>query len=305
MLDIDYVGSSYAFFDGGLISELQRTYCVPPYWEGDLTWDENGRPVELIKCEGGPLKLWLNLDPKNKPPIGSFAFGADLSTGSGATNSCLSGINCKTGEKIAELASPFIRPEEMAMRTVALCWLFANGQNEPAQLAWEMQGPGVLFGKKVIELGFRNIYYRTAAHDMLKRKIAETPGWVPTPDSKRLFLEEYRTGLATRAMLNRSHVALEECRSFIFTAQGRIEHAEDSGGNDPTGAAHQPRRPGDGRRDLLDAGQERGSAQGQAGQRNRDQAGLPRLAPSARRGQKETRRSMDLGCRPCRRMRKM
>lgn len=226
MLDIDYQGSAYQFFDKPLITDLQRTYACPAYWEGDISCDtDTGKPLELVKCTGGPLKLWTHLDSQGRPKTGPYSVGADLSTGNGATNSCVTFLDCMTGEKVAEYVTPFLRPEQLAPRILALCWIFKDEIGEGARLAWEVPGPGIHFGKAIIEYGYRNVYYRIN-EIRIGKSVSDTPGWVANNDNKRLLLEEYRAALVTRQFVNRSHEALEECLFFVHTSTGTVEHSE-------------------------------------------------------------------------------
>lgn len=235
MLDIDYQGSQYQFFDRSMILDLQRTYCRPPVWEGDIAFDpDTAKPHGLIAVKGGPLRLWMQ--PKGDwLPKDEYAIGGDISTGSGATNSCLSIGKRKTGEKIGEYVSPYFKADAFALRAVALCWLFADADGEGAKFAWEMQGPGLHFGKRVIELGYRNVYYRTLEHQ-LNKKVSDTPGWYPSDDNRRILLEDYRSKLGSRKVINPSTEALEETLFFMHTAKGKVEHSAMSDTTDPTGA---------------------------------------------------------------------
>jgi hypothetical protein len=249
MLDIDYQGSAYQFFDKPSIVRLQNAYAVPAYWEGDLSFDpDTGRFLGLMKQEGGPLKLWCHPGAEGRVKPQKCGMGGDLSQGTGTTNSCLSVVACSTGDKLAAYVSPFLRPAQMALRAVALGWMFKNLEGQPAAFAWEMQGPGVVFGQRVIELGYRNVYYRRQEKAIGKPYVGKQmiPGWTPTPDNKLQVLSEYRSALAAGQFTNRDWEALEECLAFVFTAQGRVEYARDASesdtfdpttGKDPTGAA--------------------------------------------------------------------
>jgi hypothetical protein len=240
-IDIDYRGSEYQFFDAATIESLKETYGREPYWEGDVSFDpDTARPAGLVKVAGGPLKLWLNPTPEARPPLAPYAAGADISYGTGATPSCFCVANAATGEKVGEYATAVLRPEQFALRCVALCWLFKDRDDTPVAFAWEMQGPGITFGKKVVELGYRNIYMRSNENSLAKG-ISDNPGWVPTTEAKVVLLEEYRTALAARQFVNRSVKALDETLEFIFTAQGTIEHASHEArasvaDRDPTGS---------------------------------------------------------------------
>lgn len=237
MLDIDYQGSAYQFFDKSTILELQRAFAMEPFWEGDLVYNKHtGRPERLVQVKGGLLKLWLNPDVNGKPKVSKYGIGADLSTGSGATNSCLSIGDGATGEKVGQFASPFLRQHEMAAIAVGLAWLFVDEDNQPAILGWEQQGPGITFGKSVLELGFTRVFMKENTTGKFSGKMSHLPGWHSSPDTKRDLLTEYRRGLASRECINRCSAALAECLFFIHTATGTVEHSKSLNVNDPTGA---------------------------------------------------------------------
>lgn len=235
-LDCNPLGSVSQFFDEEAVRRLVRDHCVPPFWEGQLAYDpDDGRPCELVKREGGPLKLWCNLSARGLPPPEAYGAGCDIAAGTGATPSCLGMINSRTGEKVLEYADPFIDPKSFASLVVALCRLFRSADEEGALLAWELQGPGVTFGDRVIALGYRHVYYRTYEHS-LNKKTTDSPGWNVTPDNKRTLLEEYHDALRSRACVNRSESALRQCLHFRYTPRGEIEHGMIDSRDDPTGA---------------------------------------------------------------------
>lgn len=235
-LDIDPRGSMSQFFDKLVIRRLQLTYACDPYWTGDLDYDiDTGRPVRLIQREGGPIRLWCHPDTDGRPPKGKYAGGADLSTGSGATNSCISFVNAHTGEKVLEYCNPFITPDRLAPLAVALCLLFKADDGDTCLFAWEQQGPGLKFGSTVTDLGYRRIYYKSNEFE-LNSETSEKPGWYPAPANKRLLLEDYRSALASTQFLNRSWEALDETMAFRYGKGGKVEHGGEQGGDDPSGA---------------------------------------------------------------------
>jgi len=236
-LDIDPQGSMYQFFDKLMIVQYGATFCVPPYVEGDLVFDpDTGKPSEFVRARGGPIKLWCHLvDAQGRPPRRQYTAGADCSAGVGSTNSCFSICDAQTKEKVLEFATPFMRPDQFAVKCVAMCRWFQNEYGEGARFAWEAQGPGVPFGQKVTELGYRNVYLRTNEFTYLKKQ-QDTPGWMPTTQNKRTLLEEYRAGLSARTFINRSKEAIEECLNFVHMPNGSIEHSGTQDREDPTGA---------------------------------------------------------------------
>jgi hypothetical protein len=118
---------------------------------------------------------------------------------------------------------------------VALCRLFKNEYGEGALFAWEMQGPGLEFGQKVVELGYRNIHCRTNEFQMGAVQ-SDTPGWYPSPKNMTLLIDEYRTALHKGQFTNHSIPALEQTLEFIVLPSGATEHGGVRSTNDPTGA---------------------------------------------------------------------
>lgn len=129
-----------------------------------------------------------------------------------------------------EYANPLIAPADLAPLAVALCRLLYS-----ALFAWESAGPGLVFGNKVMELNYHNVYYRKSDFSIAPER-SKVPGWYPAPEAKRLLMEEYRDALTSRQLCNRSRLALEETLKFKYALTGKVEHDQESGGNDPSGA---------------------------------------------------------------------
>lgn len=233
-LDIDPMGSVEQVFNPVVIREL-KTRCRPPTFEGDVILGEDGR-ARLFARPGGPLRLWCKMDERGNPPKGRFAFGCDLSTGFSATNSCVSGANAVTGEKVFEYARPDIEPTPLAALMVPVCRdLFVSVEGEPALLCWEIPGPGLMFGKRVIESGFRRVYYRTNENSLAKA-VSDTPGWNNHPDPFLALITAYYDALRNADFVNRSEAALEETLAFRFMANGYIEHSGAANNKEYSGA---------------------------------------------------------------------
>lgn len=231
-LDMDARGSDSQIFDPLVIRELKAAYCRPPRWEGDLVYDGNtGEPDKLVRRKGGAIKLWLAPDASGRFPPMPAAFAADVSTGQGVTNSCLSGANAHTGEKFLEVATPRMDENSFATLAVALCRLF-----DDALLGWERQGPGEVFGKRVNELGYHNVY-RYRDDFRLGRGSATAPGFFPNPKSQRLLVNDYATALAARQFVNPSELALEECLDWKWDQGGNVVHGGKISCRDPSGAS--------------------------------------------------------------------
>ncbi len=245
-LDIDYLGSGYQFFNPQVLDRTQAEFTRDPFEVGEIDFQSvsNGGWQETIvvsgfrPCQGGRVKLWMALDARGFPFSDTeYVTGSDISFGTGASNSVSAIGNRKTRELVAEFAVSDMDPSDFARYSVAMA-IWARGKNnEGAYMIWEAQGPGRIFGNKVIALGYRNIYYQTNERS-LSKKTTDTPGWWPTPENKETVLGEYRDALSKRTFVNRSFDSVNECRQYVVV-DGKPVHSEEHNSEDPTGARSQ------------------------------------------------------------------
>ncbi|MFW6032942.1 MAG: hypothetical protein ACOCTI_06175 [Phycisphaeraceae bacterium] len=227
-LDIDYLGSSYQFFDSEVLDRAAREDVRPPLVQGELSVTDDGHPAGVSEQAGGRLRLWFYPDALGSEE--EFVVAGDVATGTGSSNSVLSIGNRKTREKVGEFAASEVKPHELAKIAVALCrWL------NQALLIWEANGPGRIFGDTVLDLGHRVLYYRQNERSLGKPS-TDTPGWYATRENKLTLLGEYRRALGAQEFINRSEEAVKECREYVFQPSGAVEHSRSASTVDPTGA---------------------------------------------------------------------
>src|SRR5580692_1297628 len=130
--DINPSGSVAQVFDAGLVYELIRKHCTPWFWEGEMDRQGEG----LVYAPGGRIKLWCHLN-NDKPPVGRYGAGADVSLGCGTTPSCLTIGNADTGEKILEATTSDMPPDIFAIWVKNICNLFRDEAGQPPLLVWE------------------------------------------------------------------------------------------------------------------------------------------------------------------------
>ena len=230
--NIDFRGSGQQFFDATSISVATRTYARPPIVTGDVDYDSStGEPTRFRENPDGHVHLWRLLDKDgNILKDHKITLGADVSAGTGASNSVLCAYDAATNEKVLEYANPYIRPEEFAKQSVAIArWLGG------AYLVWESNGPGRSFGSRVQELHYGNIYLRKR-EEALSKKVTKIPGWASTREGKLDLLGEYRSVVEGGKCINRSKEALEECLEYVYAQDGGVEHARAKNKEDSSGA---------------------------------------------------------------------
>ena len=232
-LDMDPFASDFMYFDDpDLVPRIEKEDVRPPYFEGIVEFDEDSLdPIGFLEGKNGPLKLWIIPDGYGKIPENiSIGAGSDISAGTGASNSVISFVNLKTGEKMAEYANPWIKPEAFARLTIALCRFFNN-----AFLVFDGAGTGRTYGDELISLCFRNLYYRRN-EEGLNKKVSDKPGVFLNMKEKKAVLGQYRRALKERTYIQRSHEANQECLSYVYTIGEAIEHSGAANSIDPSGA---------------------------------------------------------------------
>jgi hypothetical protein len=233
-LDIDYLGSNYQFFVGSVLDRIQQEDVRDPLVCGELEFEpDSGQPIRFVPCHDGRIRLWINPTPEGTFPENiSAALGADISAGTGASNSAMSGGNRETGEKILEFAEPKLLAEDFATYAVAI----ARWMNQ-AYLIWDASGPpGRIFGNRVMDLGYTYIYWKTALN-RITRKPSETPGFFLNPGDKAEAFGRQRRAIKEGTFVQRSYEANKEYYFYVQVVGGQaIEHINAINSQDPTGA---------------------------------------------------------------------
>ncbi len=233
-LDIDFLTSDFQLFDGIVIQRCEQRDCRDPFFEGSIEFDTlSGEPTGLTERRGGPLRLWFIPDVDGRPPQDrDYVFGIDV--GAGATNSVVSIGDRKTLEKVGEFAAP-MDPTDFAPLACALGRWFCDDRGRHAYLIWESNGPGGRFQDRLLDLGYKNYFFRRD-EDSISGKITDRPGWYSTDVLRERLLGEYQRALKDGEFTNRSWIALEECKQYTYTKDGRITNSRSEITKDPSGA---------------------------------------------------------------------
>ena len=233
-LDIDYLGSSYQFFVANIIDRIQLEDIREPLVRGELEFDpESAEPIRFVPFPDGRIQLWVNLSPEGEFPEGlECVLGADVSAGTGASNSALSGVNRETGEKVLEFAECNMLAEDFGTYATAVAKWMNNAYH-----IWDASGQsGRIYGNRIMDLKYTFIYWKTALN-RITRKPSETPGYFLNPGDKAEAFGRYRRALKNQSFIQRSYEANKECLFYVQVAGGKgIEHTNALNSQDPTGA---------------------------------------------------------------------
>jgi len=235
-LDRDYGGSSYRVF-GHEFNEAAEKTIMPTTHEGDIDFDTRTLEPRLDRMENGPLKLWCALDQFGRPPQRQYVIGCDISNGLGGsfTSSSTAIVFEMVGDELQQVGEWTGRttpPQEFADLCISLCKFFSN-----AYLAWEHNGPGAAFTRRVMHQKYTNIYYRRSLTRRKRTKRTE-PGWWTDERTKVVMFTDFRQGVKERKVIIRSKHLLQECGVYVYK-NGKIEHGLVAGATDDSkGVSH-------------------------------------------------------------------
>jgi hypothetical protein len=182
-----------------------------------------------------PLRLWIPLieyeiplvdgDTKEKTKVNRpnqddrYVFGVDISGGTGASNSIVSILSVRTGEIVAKFWDAYTPPEALAEMVLHLAVWF-GGRKIP-YIVFEKNGPGMQFGKKLIDFGYPSLYFQS--DDSKKGKVkTKRWGWHSSNQRKELLIGEYRDALSSGKIINHCNEALDEAVDYVFDDQARV-----------------------------------------------------------------------------------
>lgn len=235
-LDRDFGGSSYRVFGHHFFERTAETQVVPTH-VGDIDFDLRTLEPSIDFMEGGPLLLWCPLDQLGRPPYRQYIIGCDISNGLGGTwtSSSTAEVFELVGNELTQVGEYTTRttpPTEFADLCISLCKFFHN-----AYLAWEANGPGGAFGRRVISQNYSHFFYRTSVTRRRKTKRTE-PGWWTDQRSKVVLFNDLKQGVIDRRCVLKGKELIKECESYVYK-NGLIEHGLVHGANDDAkGVSH-------------------------------------------------------------------
>lgn len=233
-LDIDFAGSDYQFFDTIAVEHYKTNYCRDPEIVANVKESgyRNGA-VLLEPRHDGHLSLFQTPKGDRWEKDRRFVIGADISAGTGASNSALAVYDIDTTEKVAEFADPNIKPDDFARMTIALARWFNFAVIVP-----DRTGPtGEVFVTRIKAEAPDLIIYRVRETNKVGLHTSDKEGVFLQGQMRAKILFQYRDAIGKVKIINRSAVAMNETLSFICKMDGGIEHSAALHATDPSGAS--------------------------------------------------------------------
>jgi hypothetical protein len=223
-IDIDVQGAAGQSFDAArvneLIKEAQHRFPLPVHC-GELDFDPHhlvARSMRETADQTGRYRFWFRFGPTLKPPAThKYVIGGDVALGTGATNSVAAVWDRVTLERVADFHSNKVSPEQFAEILIVLSRMFND-----SIVIWDVLGPGRATGKRLVSLGFSNMWFAVKNPDSAFPTQSDRPGAVLTPNFKTMIISEYARALYCRDCINWCPQALRECLEFVDSPNGPV-----------------------------------------------------------------------------------
>lgn len=233
-LDMDHGQAGDIFFDYNEVERHRADHQRNPFMSGnlklrkELTESERLRVYRELNSEafvfidGGryALHLWTTLSDDRPSQSYTYVISADISNGSGGSNSVATILAVETGQIVAKFWDAFISPEAFADMCMDLGVWF-GGIGGPAFLIWENNGPGSIFGRKVVKSSYPH-YYLQKIDNVVRDKKTPRWGWHSNNERKEVLLGVYREHLAKDKIINPCKEGLDECLDYIYNESGLL-----------------------------------------------------------------------------------
>ena len=245
-VDMDHGQAGDVFFDANEIERHRAAHQKEPILLADLKpADDYGEErkagiirkadhhsVVLLRDGQRPAwRFWIPLIDNRPPQSLSYVFGIDISNGSGGSNSVITVAADEINQIVAKFWSPFVSPEELA-EIACFAGIWFGGNHGPAFMCWENNGPGGIFGRKVIKLGYSHIYFQRVDQTKAQEKTSRY-GWHSNQKRKEVLLGMYREALARDRIINPCKESLDEALDYVYDESGLLipgKLKEESGG---------------------------------------------------------------------------
>jgi hypothetical protein len=263
-LDMNPAGAGDMVFDPSDLVRMRSEHMRPAEYEGeilfkvkefveafnpqgeDITKSDDITDIKFSRGFGkNRFRWWSPLfeDPDTKElypdPGHSYIIGCDISLGAGQSNSIASVFDVNLDKKVGEYACSFTPPTQFADQVVAIAkWC---GGNRKPFIIWESNGPGGVFNRRMWQLGWDDVYYRTDETKTFRPR-TQSRGWHSSRDTKADLIYGYREALGYafrgaahgRRYINPCEQSITEAENYVFFTSGSIgpseAEQEDSGG---------------------------------------------------------------------------
>jgi hypothetical protein len=233
-VDMDHAKAGDTFFDHDELERHRRAHERQPILACDvrptvdlgddgkrkLIAEKNQALIAAVASPRGCWRMWLPLIDGRPPQDLSYVFGIDIANGSGGSNSVITCVADEIGQVVGKFWSAHVSPEELA-ELAAFAGVWWGGAQGLPFMVWENNGPGGIFGRKLVKkLGYQKFYFQRQD----TRTEAKTPrwGWHSNQQRKEILLGRYREALGKDELINPCRESLDEALDYVYDETGLL-----------------------------------------------------------------------------------
>lgn len=235
-VDMSHGQAGDVFFDYHELERHRQDHAREPRFCGDLLFvggtgaDDQIRAIrecdesafQLLPNHGqSPWRFWLALEDGRPPQHTNYVAGIDVSNGAGGSNSVLTVLDAGTGRVVAKWWSANVSPEQFAIEAMS-AGVWFGGLAGAMFLCWENNGPGGIFGRRVVKATYPH-YYIQRQEGHVRSDRSNRYGWHSSRTQKELLMGIYRDALATNKAIVPCHQSLDEAGDYVYeNGTGRL-----------------------------------------------------------------------------------
>jgi hypothetical protein len=244
-VDMEHGKAGDMFFDADEVELHRRRHEREPVARGDLSvgadlGDESKKrivernrvdAITFIPSGQGEWRFWIPLVGGRPPQQFTYIFGVDIGNGTGGSNSVITVRCLETGQIVAKFWSAHKSPEKLG-DVACFAGVWFGGNHAPAFMVWENNGPGGIFGRRVIKMGYKNFYFQRQEGTKREKK-TQRWGWHSNNERKIVLVAAYRESLAKDRCINPCKESLDEALDYVLDENGLLipgKMREESGG---------------------------------------------------------------------------
>jgi len=210
---ISYLGSGSPFFEAERVEILRVKNCREPVWSGNVGELVVGAAkIEDRDIRHNRCRIWFapTLATKLPPQDTTYTIGADISAGSGASDSTVSVGDDRSKVKVLEFMTNGIAPESFAKLVAKLCEYFTTPLGKP-YLSWDQGGHGIAFGTEI-----QSHAVLMHHHVNVDGEPAKHPGIPSAKQTKYAVFMAYRAAFYENVFVTHSQETYRQLSEFVY-----------------------------------------------------------------------------------------
>lgn len=233
-LQRDFIGSDSQYYDDATLKRIERESVRAPLHVGEVRFDrQTGEFLGWEEREDGRWRFWVPMTEKGFVDQQFQAVaGVDVASGSASgsmleqsSKSTIFVLNKTTAQQIGQFSAYRLMPHEFAIASFGAFSMLAglDGDYGP-QAIWESNGPGATYGRVLMGLGFRHVWWRRNEQEIAAKRTA-VPGFWSSTTNNNALLEEFGAAMTQGLLTIHGPDVTREARTYILTNERNIEHS--------------------------------------------------------------------------------